>query len=312
MDQQEKIKLILVYGKVASDACGKQQGMIDGRFTCGYREYAHHPGGLIIYPRPQKVSLPWEMSMPRGKGVAEFCRQHPDAVVWSVKKDKSKDRILAGIPNFKIYYSCCSGNSINKGYNVSLVDTERRMKGNSKLHLKGKDPEFWKPVAESKDYDYLLMGKRADKNEIYFIKKLTDEVKEERSILWLGGIKHKDKVSPTHHRVKITKMLGPDSLPAHISRCKVGILFSQHPLEGFPQTFLEMTMCGVPVVYGGPHNDFYFFPENSVRPEKKNLISAAEKLLANHDSSKSEACRERAEKSYSMQQAFDRLLSFKK
>ena len=305
---QEKIRLILVYGKVSDETCGKQQGMIDGRFTCGYREYASQPGGLIIYPRPQKVSLPWEMSLPGGKGLADVCKKYPDAVVWSVKRDKRKDRLLVDIPNFKLYYSSCAHHMINKSCNLSLVDTKGRMKNHlCVLHMKGKDPAFWKPVAKTKDYDYLLMGKRADKNELFFIQQL-NSIKERRSILWLGGIKHRKKVR-THHKINVTKMLGPAEVRDQISRCKVGILFSEHPAEGFPQTFLEMTMCGVPVVYAGPKNPFYFFEDNSIRPSKKKIVQAAESLRLSYDS---EACRKRAVENYSMEKSIERLLSFRK
>ncbi len=304
-----KKKLIVVYGDVSRHTSDKQQRLIDGRFTCGYREYGCQPNCLIVYPRPQKMSFPWEVSLPEGKGLVELCHKNPDAVVWSVKKDKRKDQLLSKVSNFKVYYSTCARSRFNKTYDVSLVDTDGRVKKDPRcsLHVKGKDPNFWKPVAEVKDFDYLIMGRRADKNEFYFIEQL-NEIKEKRSILWLGGIKHKNRVK-THHNIKITPMLTPDKVRDQISRCRVGILFSEHPLEGFPQTFLEMTMCGVPVVYGGPKNSHYFHPENSILPPKKRLVvEAAEKLRISYNSIK---CRQRAVDNYSIQRSIDRILSFK-
>lgn len=312
MDQnKEKIKLILVYGKVESTPCGKQQAMIDEKWTCGYREYAKQPGVVIIYPRPQKnLKHDWEMCMPNGDGLVEFCKSHIDAVVWSVKKDKRKSGLLVQIPNFKVYYSSCAHHGVQKFADINLVDTKERQRGRSAIHLKGKDPDFWKPIDQPKEYDYLIMGKRADKNEFFFLKQL-NVVKKPRSILWLGGIKHAESARnllASRHTINITPMYGPDAVRDHISKAKVGILYSEHPAEGFPQTFLEMTMCGVPVVYGGPQNDYYFFPENSVRPRKKSLVKAAEALLGVYNP---EACRQCAVENYSIQKSIERLLSFK-
>jgi hypothetical protein len=69
-----------------------------------------------------------------------------------------------------------------------------------------------------------------------------------------------------------------------------------------------MTMCGVPVVFNknGPFNSHYFYKENSKRVEKKNLIYAAEDLLANHDQA---ACRQIAIENYSLEKSFEK--SFK-
>lgn len=311
MDRKEKIRLILVYGRVDSSPCGKQQAMIDERWTCGYREYAKQPGVVIIYPRPQSnMKHAWEMSMPRGVGLVDYCKSHPDAVIWSVKKDKRKNVLLAQTPNFKVYYSSCANHGVQKIADISLVDTEARMRGRSAIHLKGKDPSFWKPIDQPKEYDYLLMGKRGDKNEIFFLKQL-GKVKTPRSILWLGGIKHKKtarKILAKHHSIKVTSMYGMTKVRDHISKAKVGILYSELAVEGFPQTFLEMTMCGVPVVYGGPQNKYYFFPENSERPRKKHLVIAAEDLLTRYNS---KACRKRAVENYSIEKSIDRILSFK-
>jgi hypothetical protein len=283
--------------------------MIDERWTCGYREYAKQPGVVIIYPRPQEnIKHSWEMIMPRGEGLVDYCKSHPNAVVWSVKKDKRKNALMAQIPNFKVYYSSCANHGIQKFANMNLVDTKARLRGRSAIHLKGKDPSFWKPIDQPKKYDYLLMGKRADKNEIYFLQQL-NSIKKPRSVLWLGGIKHGKAARRTladHHSIEVTPMYGMTAVRDHISKAKVGVLYSELAVEGFPQTFLEMTMCGVPVVYGGPQNKHYFFPENCERPKKKHIIIAAEDLLTRYDP---KACRKRAVENYSIEKSIEQILS---
>ena len=171
-------ELILLYGGISKSVHPKQQRMIDGGATCGYREYAEN-FGKIIYLCKQQVKLPWEYSMTNPHKVVQFLNKRPNAIVWSVKHDPAKDSlILRSIKNKKLYYSCNSKNSINLNCDVSLVDTPQRLRKNAKLHLKGKDPNYWKPGNGEKVYDYLLMGKRGDKNEIYFINQLTQQVKQ--------------------------------------------------------------------------------------------------------------------------------------
>ena len=69
-----------------------------------------------------------------------------------------------------------------------------------------------------------------------------------------------------------------------LSKVAIG---QQLKVEGFPQSFLEMTMCGVPVAYGGPKNSGYFFPENAVLVNKKaSLLQSAEHLLKHHNAKK--------------------------
>jgi glycosyltransferase involved in cell wall biosynthesis len=299
-------KMILLYGKMSKEHNDKQQRMIDGGCTCGYRPYAEHYGD-IIYLCPQEVRHPWEHSMTNPKDVIAFIRQRPDAVVWSIKHDPQKDKhILQHIDNRKLYYSCNAYNCYNLFCDVSLVDSEARMGKNSRLHLKGKNPDYWKPQCE-KEYDYLLMGRRADKNELYFLERL-NEVNEPRRILWIGGEGHKDKIK-CKHEVVCTGFTGPDEVSKDISKARVGILFTEHPAEGFPQSLLEMSMCGVPVVYNAnaPRNDQYFGDENTILiTYKKNLIKGAEQLLANHDA---EACRQFAIDNFSLQKSHERLTS---
>lgn len=299
-------KLIILYGDLGSTTNGKYQALIEGRLTCGYREYARCSGGYIVYMSPQQnLHQPWEKNILSPDAVRAFCDAHPDAIVWSVKHGPDKNKkILKYLRNFKIHYPCNSQHPTNPYCDISIVDTEARViNDKTKLFFKGKDPEFWKPVSP-KEYDYLLMGRLNNKNQTVFLTRL-NEVRERRRVLWIGGAAFQKKVK-THHDVVYTKPSSPDFVRDNISKARVGILYSEIATEGFPQSFLEMTMCGVPVVYHGPVNRFYFFPENSVRPPKKKLVSAAEDLLRNHDSV---ACRKIAVERYSIQRSIEHLYS---
>ena len=53
-------KLIMLYGGIGDNLNKKQQMMIDGGCTCGYREYARKYG-VIIYMTPQNCKLSWEI-----------------------------------------------------------------------------------------------------------------------------------------------------------------------------------------------------------------------------------------------------------
>ena len=299
--------LIILYGDISNKKNEKQQLMIDGKVTCGYREYAKN-FGCIIYMMPQDIKQPWEYVMIQPKNVVNFINKHPDAVIWSVKHSPKKDeQILSKIKNKKIYYSCNAKNIWNNKCNVSLVDTPKRVKKNGKLWFKGKDPHYWKPLKENqKEYDYVLVGLRGDKNETYFIKSLR-EIKEKRKILWIGGYKFKKKIPKTHHEVHLTKKLSQDEVKNNIPKAKVGILFTELKVEGFPQGFLEMTMCGVPVVYNikAPRNKFYFHKYNHVLCTKNNMVKEAEKLLKNRYPIK---CREIAINNYRLEKSYERIL----
>lgn len=299
--------LIILYGDISAKKHGKQQLMIDGKVTCGYRDYAKK-FGCIIYMTPQDIRQPWEHVMVRPKNVVKFINKYPDAVVWSVKYSPKKDsQILSKIKNKKIYYSCNAKNIWNNKCNVSLVDTPKRVKKNGKLWFKGKDPHYWKPLKENqKEYDYILVGLRGDKNETYFIKQL-NQIKEKRKVLWIGGYRFKRKIPKTHHLVELTKKLSQDEVRNNISKARVGILFTELKVEGFPQGFLEMTMCGVPVVYNkrAPGNKFYFHKENSLLCMKDDIIKSAETLLKNRDQIQ---CRQIAIKNYSLEKSYERIL----
>lgn len=297
--------LIILYGDFSNKINLKQQRMIDGKCTCGYREYAKSYG-CIIYLSPQNVKQNWEYSITNPKKVIEFILQYPDAIVWSVKHSIIKDReILSKIKNKKVYYSCNSKNMYNMNCDVSLVDTYKRINKNAKLWFKGKDPNFWKPNGLEKEFDYLLIGRRADKNELYFLSRL-NKIKEKRSVLWIGGAEHKNKID-CNHRVVCTDFIGQNDTRDNICRAKVGILFTELEVEGFPQSFLEMTMCGLPVVYNinGPMNSFYFHRYNHFLCKKKGIIIAAEELLKNRNPKK---CRKSAIDNFSLKKSYDRIL----
>ncbi len=303
MDRE--VKLIILYG----GGSGKILGLSRGRFTCGYREYATK-FGLIVYMCKGKQNTPWERFVPRVKHVVDLCNSHPNAIVWAVKfVDSSEPRaeVLRNISNFKLYYSCCSNNTFSKLADISLVDTEhRRRNKRQRVWIKGKDPDFWLP-SKNKEFDYLLMGRRNDKNQTFFLQHL-NRIQEQRSVLWIGGRKFLGKVKSKHH-IEYTDTGGADFVRTQIPRARVGVIFSQLKVEGFPQSFLEMTMCGVPVVYGGPRNKGYFFSDNLVFVKKKALLlQSAEQLLKSHDSKK---CRDTAIKHYSLDKSFSLLESFR-
>lgn len=302
-------KLIVLYGPWGKEHNGKQQMMIDGKCTCGYRDYAK-TFGEIIYLSPQRTSLPWEMAVNDITKVVDYINSQPRAIVWVVKHDPERDKaIVRHIKNKKLYYSCNASNSVNKYCNVSLVDTPERVKkygANAKLFFKGKDQNFWKPNNSEKEYDYLLMGRRADKNELYFLERL-NRVSEKRRILWIGGEKHKDKIN-TNHECVTTPFCGPDQVKELIPKAKVGILMTEHPAEGFPQSFLEMTMCGLPVLYTNtaPANDFYFKEGiNCKFSSKKEIIVNAEYLLGDHNA---EICRDYAVEHYSLEASYKKMV----
>jgi hypothetical protein len=304
-------KLILLYGELTNIHNGKYQWMIDGTCTCGYRPYAQKYG-YIVYLSPQKVKRDWEFSITNPGKLVHFIKKHPNAVVWAIKHAPGRDKqVLSKIKNRKLYYSCCASNMYNPHCNVSLVDTKQRLAKNAKIWFKGKDENFWRPTVDkaNKEFDYLLIGKRADKNEIMFIRKLTRSIKDKRRILWIGGQKHQSKVDGlhTHHEVVYTPFSGTRFVRNNMSRAKVGILFTEHKREGFPQSLLEMTMCGVPVVYNknAPANKHYIHSGNVVLTDREHLIGKSEALLQSYDP---EICRDIAINYYSLDRSAKYLL----
>lgn len=299
----DNLELILLYGEVGNVPNDKYQLLIDERLTCGYREYARCSNkGLIVYMTPQKrLKYDWEINLPHGKDVIDLCEQNPQAKVWSITYHISKNFILRSIPNFKIHYSCSAKHSYDNLCDVSLVDTvERIVESKHRLFFKGKDPDFWKSSSDKK-FDYVVCGIRNDKNQSYFINAL-NRVNDKRSILWIGGKAFASQIKSKHH-VICTRPLGPKEVSELLPQAKIGILYSQIASEGFPQTLLEMTMCGVPVVYNGPKNYHYIHKDSVVMPKNKtDIVDRAESLLHNHDSEK---CRKIAVNHYSIDKTLD-------
>jgi hypothetical protein len=169
---------------------------------------------------------------------------------------------------------------------LSLVDTEARRAGNGALWVKGKNEQFWcEDESVHKEYDYCLIGRRGDKNEVWFVEQMTANVKTPRDILWIGGEKHAHKMPQTHHNVVCTPFNGPVAVRDDIRKCAVGVIISDIPAEGFPQAFIEMQMCGLPVVYAdcGPWNELYSVYSASYRAPKDKVWLHCEAAIQNHD-----------------------------
>ncbi len=269
--------LIILYGKFSNKLHEKQQRMVEGKSTCMYREFGRR-FGKIIYLAKQECTQKWDKSITNPIKLFEYLKLYPDSIIWSVKHDPEKDKILRLLPNKKVYYSCCTYNMYNPFCDISLVDTTDRIRDNAHLWVKGKDPDFWYPVRKVKLADYLFIGKRGDKNEIWFINQLTKEVRQQRTVLWIGGEKHASKIKKTHHKIICTPFKPMPEVRDLICTAKVGVILSEIPAEGFPQTFLEMTMVGVPVVYMGPYNKTY--SKNCYHKNgKDNVVEVAEEML---------------------------------
>ena len=91
-------KMILLYGGHGLKPHGKYQSLIDGKLTCGYRDYARK-FGEIIYMTPQKVSKPWEKSFTDMKKLTDYINSQPDAVVWFIKHETSIQTYISNRKN---------------------------------------------------------------------------------------------------------------------------------------------------------------------------------------------------------------------
>lgn len=305
-------KFILLYGGFGEKPSSKLRRLVDGKLTCGYREYAKH-FGIIVYLSPViNLRHDWELCITNPKELASFLRGRPDDIVWSIKHQLAKSRFLCTVPHFKLYYSCGSANVFDSACDRSLVDSEDRLTNeHCAIWFKGKDPEFWKPTAGKREFDYVLMGRdKPGKNQKLFISLLGREVRRARRVLWVGGRSAlaDGTVDLGSHSVVVTESLSPQGVRDHIGKAKVGILFTEFKGEGFPQSFLEMTMCGIPVVYrrGAPINDYYV-GEHNIRfaDDKGSLIETAERLLAN---ARPDMCQQEAIMKYSLERSANHLL----
>ena len=100
--------LIILYGRFGDKVHEKQQAMIDGRSTCGYRSYAK-AFGEIIYLCPQVTKETWDSSISSPHGLLKYIKArtatndifNKETIIWSVKHDPTgqKDAILQKIPN---------------------------------------------------------------------------------------------------------------------------------------------------------------------------------------------------------------------
>jgi hypothetical protein len=270
-----------------------------------YREYAKKYGE-IIYLQPQTCYQDWEMSICNSDHLLEYLSAHPDSIVWSVKYDPEKDKVLGRISNKKVYYSCCNYNRYNDFCDISLVDLPERVQKNAVLWVKGKDPEYWLPN-ESKWSDILLIGHRGDKNELWFLNKMR-ESKGVYDITWIGGKANKQLIN-TKHRVMYTPFLTMDKVRKTIPGSKIGVILSEHPAEGFPQSFLEMTMCGLPVVYlckEFQHVPYYRNMYNI--SNKDNVVEVVESILAKYDNTIADITRLSAIENYSLETSYESIL----
>ena len=302
--------LIILYGRFGDKQHMKQQAMIDGKSVCGYRDMAKR-FGEIIYLCPQKCKHEgWDSSLMHKNGLLAYLRDKPDSIIWSVKHDPTgqKDRLLEQLPNKRVFYSCCAYHVINRSCNISLCDTPGRVKDNGVLWVKGKDPGFWKPQGNKKAFDYCMIGKRGDKNEVWFIDQLTANVKEQRHILWIGGAKHAYKIKKTHHNVIYTEFTGPEGVRNYIDLCKVGVLLSEIPAEGMPQSLIEMLIMGVPVVYLGPQSPLYKCSGLVHQKDKKHATLYAENLLSEIDIDKSNRVMLGAIEAFTLEKSYESIL----
>ena len=304
--------LIILYGRFGDKPHDKQQAMIDGKTVCGYRDYAKK-FGEIIYLCPQEVKGDFDRVFTQESALLSYLKHYPHSVIWSIKHDptKQKDKLLERLPNKKVYYSCCSYNTTNPYCGISLVDTQERVKGNAVLWVKGKDPDFWKPQGSKKVFDYCMIGKRGDKNEVWFVEQLTKQIKEKRNIIWIGGEKHAYKMPKTHHNIVCTAFSGPEVVRNYIDLARVGVILSEIPAEGFPQSFLEMTMMGLPVVYMGPNNNQYFTQYNhELVTDKKDAVGRAERIISSVwlNNLTTVACRNGAINNYSLEKSYESIL----
>lgn len=297
----EHPKLIILCGNPHAQTSDKYERIFGGGFNFGYSDYAR-VAGCILFAFPVNFPLSsWMGCFPDGDGLVDYCCRYPDALVFSIKpSDKRKARLLQKLPHAKVYYSCGKRAGYDSSCDVSVVDDPARVTNDrTRLWVKGKDSVFWAPSPAERVYDYVMVGRtKKGKNYELFLDLLAKSDAPPRRVLWVAG------PSPGVTRLGVHELEQIEYSSATIirgllSRSRVGILFTAYPDEGFPQVFLEMVMCGVPVVYRdkAPWQSCYDHPAICVRTGQDRLIASAESLLARADAA---ACRQVAESRFSL------------
>lgn len=301
-------RLIILYGPFGDKPDEKYQKLIDGKMVCGYREYAEEFGEIIYLKKGLKTTKSWEHVIANPNDVITYCNSQKDCIVWSVKHDEIKSSILAKIMHPTLYYSCNNQNMYCENADISLVDTNERANQNkfAKLWFKGKNPTKWAPSV-NKIYDFVLVGARNDKHESEIVNLLASVPNISYKILWIGGEYHRDKVTHSSpHIIRLTPMLTVKEMHQLLPEAKLGILFTEHPTEGFPQSILEMTMCGIPTIYNmnAPINFHYFNPFILLAKNINHAIRVAIDMQRHYNVVMAEHCRNRAIEHYSLEKSY--------
>lgn len=305
-------ELVILYGDVSATAPAKTLSLIRGELTCGYRDYARR-FGTIVYPFPMRPLFAYEHSAPDQVAFASFIASKPDAVLWVVKTGgPRRDAWIRAADRRKLYYSCGASDLVYESCDFSLVGTEKRARvhPSCRVWVKGKDADFWQSRGEERIYDYVLLGRdKPGKNQKLFLQHLRDELKTSRRVVWVGGSRSREAYAERWgtHEVEFLPMLSPDRVRCYLSSSRVGILFTKYKNEGFPQSFLEMAMCGTPVVYSahGPHQASYFHDSLAAITDERGLIMVAEALRERADAA---SCRTEAVRRFELEVSYQCLM----
>lgn len=305
-------ELVILYGDVSVTAPPKTLSIIRGDLTCGYRDYARR-FGTIVYPFPMAPTQAYERSAPDLDTFVSFMASKPDAVLWVIKAGSpQRDAWIRAVACPKLYYSCCASDLAHESCDFSLVDTVKRARVHPtcRVWVKGKDADLWQPQGEERVYDYVLIGRdKPGKNQKLFLRHLSDELQTSRRVVWVGGSRSTRAYSERWgaHVVDFLPMSGPAQVRRCLSSSRVGILFTKYRNEGFPQSFLELAMCGTPVVYSvhGPYNSSYFHDSIARVTNERGLVTTAETLRERADAA---ACRMEAIRRFELEISYQCLM----